>query len=63
MIMTKKEDLSKKSEKDLLKIVSDGKKQLQERALNLSTTTTKDSFERRKIRKKIARALTYLNKK
>ena len=57
----KKKDLSKKSDKDLLKIVTEGKKKLQDGAFNLSGTTTKDSFERRKIRKDIARALTALN--
>jgi len=58
-----KNNLSKKSRKDLLKIVEDGRQKLQNKILNLSSGDTKDSFETRKIRKSIARALTFLNKK
>jgi len=58
-----KNNLSKKSKKDLLKIVEDGRQKLQNKILNLSSGDTKDSFETRKIRKSIARALTFLNKK
>ncbi len=57
----KTQDLKKKSEKDLLKIIMEGKQKLQDGSFNMSGTTTKDSYQRRKIRKNIARVLTILN--
>lgn len=54
-------DFSKKSEKELLKVIQESKQKLQDGAFNLSGTTNKDSFQRRKLRKDIARALTFLN--
>jgi ribosomal protein L29 len=56
-------DLKKKNEKDLLKDINILKEKNREMKFSANSSKSKDSFERRKNRRNIARMLTEVNKR
>ncbi len=61
--MTKVKDLSKKSEKDLLKIIQNAKAKLRDLRFKASGSGLRDSKEIRELKKEVARAFTFLKQK
>ena len=57
----KPEEIRKKSEKDLKKLLKKKKEKLKEVKFNLSSGRVKNTKEAKKIKKDIARILTILN--
>lgn len=59
--MAKKAELQKKSEKELIKELSDARKDLREFRFGMTGSQTRDSKKGRGLRKQIARIMTELN--